>query len=141
MGARAHVLVPHDVIENGRMERPFEIAAAFMVAYPHHGRLATFEAWKHDPQFHADGQFDESLYAEPRCGQIGNPAREPGLAGTTQLHVDQHVAATSYPPRIRSDVMLCDHALLRLYLNHPSILDGNHNKSVNLLVQRKKKGR
>lgn len=86
---------PDDMIEDGGVQRPFELAARLMTAGPKDLSAAPFKAWQHHPQAIARSEFHEALQTEAGDGKIGDVALEPRLARPPHLYRDLGIAPFS----------------------------------------------
>ena len=82
-----------DMIQYGRVQRPFENASRFMRAAPQHACPAAFEAGQHDPQIIVGSQFHETFQTEANFRDVSDVALEPGLAGSPDPNGDQRRTA------------------------------------------------
>ena len=78
------------MIEDGGVERPFELATCFVAPRPEDMGTAPFETWQHDPEAIARSKLHEALQPETADGEIGDAAFEPGFTRPPHLywHVD-----------------------------------------------------
>ena len=83
------------MIEDGGVQRPFELAARLMPARPKDLSAAPFKAWQHHPQAIARDEFHEALQTETGDGKIGDVALEPCFARPPHLYLYLGIAPFS----------------------------------------------